>query len=131
MCSLRYGIDPAEKEHDSSIHHRLMSRAAENKKKYFEMIGNAKLLEMEMGKQPGRGQMAGKKTLRVAGLVVGILLLMFSAAAFPIAYAQYTYDSLGRLIKVTYGDANAAHATTVTYTYDAAGNRRVVSSSRS
>lgn len=46
------------------------------------------------------------------------LLLVTSAGIALAGSAVYTYDTLGRLAKVTYGNG-----VVVTYTYDAAGNR--------
>lgn len=46
------------------------------------------------------------------------LLLVASAGMALAGSAVYTYDTLGRLSKVTYGNG-----VIVTYTYDAAGNR--------
>jgi YD repeat-containing protein len=46
------------------------------------------------------------------------LLLVASAGIALAGSAVYTYDTLGRLSKVTYGNG-----VVVTYAYDAAGNR--------
>lgn len=46
------------------------------------------------------------------------LLLAASACVALAGSAVYTYDTLGRLTKVTY-----SNGVIVTYTYDAAGNR--------
>lgn len=46
------------------------------------------------------------------------MLLVASASVVLAGSAVYTYDTLGRLSKVTYGNG-----VVVTYTYDAAGNR--------
>jgi YD repeat-containing protein len=56
-------------------------------------------------------------------------LLMAVAAGYCAAQSNYTYDSGGRLVKVTYGASGS-----VVYTYDAAGNligRSVVSAAGS
>jgi hypothetical protein len=49
-------------------------------------------------------------------------------ASLPSAYSastdEYTYDTLGRVTKITYSDG--VKTTTVTYTYDATGNRTSV-----
>lgn len=58
------------------------------------------------------------RTLRA---IVLASLFSLSIAATPPAHAgaaTYTYDALGRLIKVAY-----ANGTVITYTWDAAGNR--------
>jgi len=51
-------------------------------------------------------------------LIVSCLLLGSQAYAGSVAY---TYDSLGRVIRVVYTVGTTT--TTVNYTYDAAGNR--------
>ncbi|MGA7812998.1 RHS repeat domain-containing protein [Caballeronia sp.] len=53
--------------------------------------------------------------------MASIALLTFSAAAFAASNANYTYDALGRLTKIAYSDG--VKTTTVTYSYDTAGNR--------
>lgn len=55
---------------------------------------------------------------------VGAALLAFSVLAYSASTVDYTYDSLGRVVKVIYTDGVAT--TTVTYTYDATGNRIAV-----
>jgi hypothetical protein len=66
----------------------------------------------------------------VLGLAAGALVLAFSAGAYADSTAAYTYDALGRLIKVVYSDGT--RTATITYSYDAAGNRtRVVTSGNS
>lgn len=61
------------------------------------------------------------KALRVAPRwALGLAGLLLSAAAVA-GSAVNTYDSLGRLSKVTY-----SNGTVITYTYDAAGNRSSV-----
>lgn len=51
------------------------------------------------------------------------LALLAAASAVPshAGSAAHTYDSLGRLTRVTY-----SNGTVITYTYDAAGNRSSV-----
>jgi len=56
-----------------------------------------------------------------ASLVSAAAVLVFAIATPTGVWAgqaSYTYDALGRLTKVDYGDGK-----TVTYTYDRAGNR--------
>lgn len=57
------------------------------------------------------------------GLATGALVVVAAAAAVPAlaGSAAHTYDSLGRLTKVTY-----SNGTVITYAYDAAGNRSSV-----
>ena len=58
---------------------------------------------------------------RLAATLASLLILASSASFAPPAHAgaaTYTYDALGRLIKVAY-----ANGTVITYTWDAAGNR--------
>ena len=71
-----------------------------------------------------RSWMARNRARQAVGLVAGIVLLTFSAAAFSDHNDNYTYDTLGRLIKVVY--VEDGKVTTVTYSYDAAGNRTSV-----
>jgi YD repeat-containing protein len=70
------------------------------------------------------------KTRRAMSIAAGIALLSFSVSAFAASSANYTYDAMGRLTKVTYSDDG--ETTTISYSYDAAGNRTsVVSASPS
>lgn len=62
--------------------------------------------------------MGNSKTLWKAWRWLAGLLLVASASVVLAGSAVYTYDTLGRLSKVTYGNG-----VVVTYTYDAAGNR--------
>jgi uncharacterized protein RhaS with RHS repeats len=77
-----------------------------------------------------QGRMTLGRAWQAVGVVASIALLTFSAAAFSATFTKYTYDAMGRLTKVVYSDGHTI-TTTVTYTYDAAGNRRVVSKVRS
>ncbi|AQQ37259.1 hypothetical protein A8E95_12180 [Burkholderia cenocepacia] len=52
--------------------------------------------------------------------------MAFSFPAHSAGTVDYTYDALGRLVKAVYSDG--AKTTTVTYNYDAAGNRTSVTS---
>ncbi|WP_213766672.1 RHS repeat domain-containing protein [Caballeronia sp. dw_19] len=65
-----------------------------------------------------------KRILQTAGLVVSVALLALSTVAFAASNANYTYDALGRLTKIAYSDG--VKTTTVTYSYDTAGNRTSV-----
>jgi YD repeat-containing protein len=50
-----------------------------------------------------------------------VMLAMIAVVPAHAGSATHTYDSLGRLTKVTY-----SNGTVITYTYDAAGNRSTV-----
>lgn len=63
------------------------------------------------------------KTVAMA-MVTGSLLIMFSASAHSEINASYTYDAMGRLVSAVYTDGTKS--TTVTYSYDASGNRTSV-----
>ena len=71
--------------------------------------------------------MMHKRVLHAAGLMVSVALLTLSTVAFAASNANYTYDALGRLTKIAYSDG--VKTTTVTYSYDTAGNRTSVVSS--
>lgn len=58
--------------------------------------------------------------LRVAVIALGIAGLIVSGVASA-GTDTYTYDSLGRLVSVTYSDGSS-----ITYAYDSAGNRTTV-----
>jgi YD repeat-containing protein len=59
-----------------------------------------------------------KQLTRIAfALCFGVTLLGSNAHAAP-GSVSYVYDDLGRLVEVVYDDG-----TTITYTYDDAGNR--------
>lgn len=63
-----------------------------------------------------------RMSVRVARAVVtGSLMIMFSAAAHSEINASYTYDAMGRLVSAVYTDGTKT--ITVTYSYDASGNR--------
>jgi YD repeat-containing protein len=53
-------------------------------------------------------------------IVCAVFLFLLLATSVLAGTAQYTYDSLDRLVQVQYDDG-----TTIQYTYDAAGNRTV------
>jgi YD repeat-containing protein len=53
-------------------------------------------------------------------IVLAAFFCLLSASPGLAGSAQYTYDSLNRLIQVQYDDG-----ATIQYTYDAAGNRLV------
>lgn len=58
---------------------------------------------------------------------LGILCLgMLMATSAVSGETRYEYDSLGRVVKVTYSDGS-----TVAYSYDAAGNRVAVTATAS
>ncbi|WP_157649941.1 RHS repeat domain-containing protein [Burkholderia ubonensis] len=60
------------------------------------------------------------------GCAVGVALLTFSVFAHSASSVDYTYDALGRVVKAVYSDGTKT--TTVTYNYDASGNRTTVTS---
>ncbi len=60
------------------------------------------------------------KKLLIKLLVLIVLICLLLATPALAGTAQYTYDSLNRLIQVVYDNG-----TTIVYTYDAAGNRLV------
>jgi hypothetical protein len=73
---------------------------------------------MERETRPDRG--ARRRPSALAMIVAGCLV-MFSAAAFAEVNVSYTYDTMGRIASIVYTDGTKT--TTVTYTYDASGNR--------
>ena len=58
------------------------------------------------------------RSFRPLAAVIALLVAAGSAPAAQAGSATYTYDALGRVVKVAY-----ANGTVITYTYDAAGNR--------
>ncbi|MPV68715.1 MULTISPECIES: RHS repeat domain-containing protein [unclassified Burkholderia] len=67
----------------------------------------------------------GKKAVRQFIRSATALALLLASAAASSGSISYTYDSLGRLTKAVFN--NGSSTTTVTYNYDAAGNRTSVS----
>ena len=63
-----------------------------------------------------------RRSLRVIGIFVLTLAALMLAAPPGLADQTYEYDALGRVIKVT----DTATGKTITYNYDAAGNRTTV-----
>lgn len=61
--------------------------------------------------------MKDKQKVSILGTVVALPFLIFVSVTFA-GTITYQYDSLNRLIGVTYPDG-----TVIQYTYDAAGNR--------
>lgn len=90
------------------------------------MLSNAKLSKASFDStDEGLVGVSGKK--RKGDLIsttAGCLLLMFSAAAYSETNASYTYDVMGRVVSIVYTDGTKT--TTVTYNYDASGNRTSV-----
>ncbi|MBY4770929.1 RHS repeat domain-containing protein [Burkholderia ambifaria] len=73
----------------------------------------------------GRPAYATRFSLRFAwGIAAGAALLALSPSAYSASTDDYTYDTLGRVTKITHSDG--AKTTTVTYSYDATGNRTSV-----
>lgn len=62
-----------------------------------------------------------RKGARTAAACALMLLALAGMPAAQAGSAAHTYDSLGRLSKITY-----SNGTVITYTYDAAGNRSAV-----
>jgi YD repeat-containing protein len=96
------------------------------KKGDFEMWMRRGVSESRLGEQPAasHNRMTRKRALRAAGLMTSVALLTLSATTFAASNVNYTYDALGRLTKIAYGDG--VKTTTVSYSYDAAGNRTSV-----
>jgi YD repeat-containing protein len=68
-----------------------------------------------------------RKRFQNIGRASALAFVLLTAAAPFMAHAgsvSYTYDTLGRLAKVIYDDGKAA--TTIAFSYDAAGNRTSV-----
>ena len=59
-------------------------------------------------------------------IAIPAAVLTASVLANAAYAASYEYDSLGRVVKVTYDDGSV-----VTYAYDASGNRITVSATKS
>lgn len=64
-----------------------------------------------------------RRKIVLDGVCVGVLALAGLAAAHA-GTVNYTYDTLGRLATVVYSSGTST--TTITYSYDAAGNRTSV-----
>lgn len=78
--------------------------------------------ESSVGSLRSRCIARGRRQIIVDGVFAGVLAL-----ASLLAHAgavNYTYDTLGRLITAVY--RNGTSTTTITYSYDAAGNRTSV-----
>jgi YD repeat-containing protein len=58
-------------------------------------------------------------------LMSASVAVALTVAAAPALSKSYEYDALGRMTKVTYDDGSY-----IIYTYDAAGNRTVVSATK-
>lgn len=61
------------------------------------------------------------RLLNRAGFVITVVALLAMAAPSFAGKTTYKYDTLGRVIEVTYPDGKKTQ-----YTYDSAGNRIVV-----
>ncbi|AOI73764.1 MULTISPECIES: RHS repeat domain-containing protein [Burkholderia cepacia complex] len=57
---------------------------------------------------------------------MGVALLACAVFAQAASSVDYTYDALGRVVKAVYSDGTKTM--TVTYNYDATGNRTAVTS---
>jgi len=57
-------------------------------------------------------------------IAAGAALFALSPSAHSASTDDYTYDALGRVTKIAYSDG--VKTTTVTYSYDATGNRTSV-----
>lgn len=57
-------------------------------------------------------------------IAAGAALLALSPSAYSASTDDYTYDTLGRVTKITHSDG--VKTTTVIYSYDATGNRTSV-----
>ncbi|MDQ0612254.1 hypothetical protein QFZ83_006425 [Variovorax sp. W1I1] len=67
-------------------------------------------------------RLGGARTL-LRGLVVACTLVLSSLPSYA-GSVSYTYDALGRMATAVYN--NGTTSTTITYSYDAAGNRTSV-----
>lgn len=81
--------------------------------------------EDDMDIRKGKNR-SGRITASVLALLLGGLAIQVPAWA---GSAQYSYDTLGRVIKVVYTDGSKT--TTIVYSYDASGNRASVVTTQS
>lgn len=76
----------------------------------------------EYGQARSRAPVWNRLGLFAKAACVG--LLMLSSLAAHAGSVSYSYDALGRIAKVVYNNGTAT--TTINYSYDAAGNRTSV-----
>jgi hypothetical protein len=90
-------------------------------RRYIVMFSIAK----ESKGRPGRAlskdrrRMGRSKTRHAVALAASLVLLTLCAAVFSVSNATDTYDPLGRVPRAVYSYG----VKTITYSYDAAGNR--------
>lgn len=77
---------------------------------------------LEIGRVRSRAPSWNRAGLFARGACVG--LLMLGGLAAHAGSVSYSYDALGRLATVIYNNGTAT--TTISYSYDAAGNRTSV-----
>lgn len=77
---------------------------------------------LRVGRARSRAPAWNRLGLFARGACVG--LLMLSGLAAHAGSVSYSYDALGRLAQIIYNNGTAT--TTISYSYDAAGNRTSV-----
>lgn len=66
---------------------------------------------------------------RLVWLAAAFSFVLITSGSILAGTANYTYDALGRITQVVYVDGSTT--TTITYQYDATGNRTAVVTTRS